>query len=535
MLTRSCRAVLAPIRLCFALVLLANGLSVFAAPGDAKSFVVLHTNDQHGHLLPFSYPDRVSPQDDVAQMPARKNIGGIARRATLVKQIRAREKNVFLFDAGDCMDGTPFSTEFLGRADYDAMNGVGYDYAVPGNHDFNMTAAQFDELARLVRFPFLLANVYQKTGDQTVLPPYRIADWDGLKVAIFGLTTYSSRTYKAIDEAFRMREPLAVARELVPQLRQQADLVVLIAHNGLEVDRQIARQVPGIDLIVGGHSHTRVPQGLYVLADSPGPSDPRGTIVVQAHQWGGELGRLDLIVTEGADNRWRVTRYGESLLPVTSQYADDPDVARTVAGYWDRIKNKYAVVVGEAKDEFCEVDGLDATNYYLVADAVQSALGTDFDLENVGGVRAPLLKGPITMGDLVSLDPFNNTVYTFKIRGADLKRLLVATRPATSSTLRYELRREAPPAQTPTGDAPLRRRWQLVRATLNGRPIEDDKLYTGATNSYYFGRSVKSHAVDPVDTKRPRLEVVIDFVRKNSPISPQTDGRVNLNGDSPYE
>src|SRR3712207_4123143 len=105
---------------------LSSGTPLSAKPGDTKSFVILHSNDQHGHLLPFSYPDRVSAIDDVAQMPVRKNIGGIARRATLVKQIRAREKNVFLFDAGDCMDGTPFSTEFKGVADYDAMNGTGY-------------------------------------------------------------------------------------------------------------------------------------------------------------------------------------------------------------------------------------------------------------------------------------------------------------------------------------------------------------------------------------------------------------------------
>jgi hypothetical protein len=136
--------------------------AALAKPGDTKTFVILHTNDQHGHLLPFSYPDRVSPGDDVAQMPVRKDIGGIARRATLVKQIRAREKNVLLFDGGDCMDGTPFSTEFLGKADYDAMNGVGYDFAVPGNHDFNMTARQFQDLIGLVKFPYLVANLTRR-------------------------------------------------------------------------------------------------------------------------------------------------------------------------------------------------------------------------------------------------------------------------------------------------------------------------------------------------------------------------------------
>lgn len=507
------------------LLLLAGALH--AAPGDTKSFVLLHSNDQHGHLLPFSYPDRLGDKDDAAQMPVRKDIGGIARRATLVREIRRIEKHVFLFDAGDCMDGTPFSTEFLARADYDAMNKVGYDYGVPGNHDFNMTAAQFRDLMKLVKFPWLLANVYEKEGDKTPLPPYRIARWDGLKVAIFGLTTYSTRTYKAAAEAYRMRDPVDVARELVPELRKQADLVVMVGHTGLDVDRRIARTVPGIDVIIGGHSHTRIPRGVYVLADSPGPGDPPGTVIVQAHQWVGELGRLDVTVTEGADNRWRITQYGAVLLPVTNWYRDDPEVARTVAGYWNKIKDKYAVVVGQAAEDFSDPEGLDATNYYLVADVARETFGTEFALENFGGVRAPLLKGPITYGDLITMLPFGNTIYTFTITGGDLKKLLAATRPATSAGLRYAVKPEE-------GSADTRRRYTLVEATLNGRPLEDGKAYTAATSSYYFNASVKPYAQNAVDTGRKRLDLVLEYLRKNSPITPKADGRVNLNGGSAY-
>ena len=515
---------------------LSAGAPLSAKPGDTKAFVILHTNDQHGHLLPFSYPDRVSAIDDVAQMPVRKNIGGIARRATLVKQIRAREKNVYMFDAGDCMDGTPFSTEFKGVADYDAMNGTGYDYAVPGNHDFNMTADEFRQIAKLVKFPYLAANLYEKQGTANPLPPYRIADWNGLKVAVLGLVTYDARTYKAAAEAYRMRDPVVVARALVPELRKQADLVVIVGHLGLNVDRRIAREVPGVDIIVGGHSHTRVPRGVYVLADNPGPNDPKGTVIVQAHQWVGELGRLDVAVTEGTDNRWKVSSYGAALLPVTDQYTEDAAVAKTVAGYWDRIKSKYAPVVGQATDDFSEVDGLDPTNYYLVSDAIRETLGTEIELENFGGVRAPLAKGPITVGDLVTMLPFGNTVVTFKIKGSDLKRVLAFARPAPSSTLRYVLRREEQDTAEATGGAASRRaRWRLESATVAGKPIEDDRLYTAATNSYLFDRSLKTYAVDAVDTKRTSLDILTDYVRKNTPISPKNDGRVKLLGGDVYD
>ncbi len=504
----------------------APATTVRAAPGDTKSFVLLHSNDQHGHLLPFSYPDRATPGDDITQMPVRKNIGGIARRATLIKDIKSRERNVYVFDAGDCMDGTPFSTEFQARADYDAMNAVGYDYGVFGNHDFNMTVPQFDELKRTVKFPLLLANVYNKTDKKPALAPYTIANWNGLKVAIFGLVTYSARSYKAAAEAYTMRDPLDVARELVPVLRKQADLVILVAHDGLDVDQKMAQDIPGIDIIVGGHSHTRLPVGAYQTAAKPGPLDPPGTIILQAHQWVGELGRLDFTVTEGTDKRWRITRYQEQLLPITDKIKEDPKVASVVNGYWDKIKNKYGVVVGEATAEFTDTRSLDIdpTNYYLVADAMRAAApGADFDLENRSGVRAPILKGAITFGDIVAVDPFENTVFTFKIKGSALKSLLTQTRPLSSAGLRYAVTRNAE-----TGA------WSLVSATVNGKPIEDETIYNGAASSFYFTASVKSKSIEFNDLGTSRRDAILNYIKKNTPISPVEDGRNNFGGADPF-
>ena len=186
-------------------------LPALAAPGDTKSFTLLHTNDQHGHLLPFSYPDRVSPSEDIARMPFTKDIGGIARRATLVKKLKASTKNCYLLDAGDCMDGTAFSAEFFGRADYDAMNLVGYDYGVFGNHDFNMTPAQFTSLLQTVKFPLLLANATNKTDGKNPLPPYKIVVWDGLRVALFGLVTKSTESYTAAKALYRIDDPIKSA------------------------------------------------------------------------------------------------------------------------------------------------------------------------------------------------------------------------------------------------------------------------------------------------------------------------------------
>lgn len=495
---------------------------VVAGPGDTKTFTLLHTNDLHGHLLPFSYPDRVSPSDDIARMPFTKDIGGIARRATLVKRLKATTKNCFLIDAGDCMDGTPFSQEYLGKADYDCMAAVGYDFGVFGNHDFNLTSVQFNDLKKDLMFPLVLGNVKNKADDKTPLPPYTLTSWNGLVVALFGLVTKSTESYTAAKELFTVEDPIAAAEKLVPELRKKADLVIAITHIGVDEDRELARRVSGIDIIVGGHSHTRLPVGLYELTGKPNPGDSKGTVIVQDHQWGGELGRLDVTVMQGRDGRWRVSQYAEQLIPVTKNIPEDKIVAAKVAVYWEKIKAKYEAILGEALDDFTDAyeNDMDPTNFHLVADAVQEAQGADFDLENRSGVRAALMKGKITEEALIAMDPFDNTVFTYQITGKQLKELLLSTRPVSSANLRYTLKQ-------------TEGKWEWVSGTVKGKPIEDDTVYNGATNTYFFTRSVNPIVGKGTDTGKTRRDVVREYIKKNSPLKPVEDKRNNFSGANP--
>jgi 2',3'-cyclic-nucleotide 2'-phosphodiesterase (5'-nucleotidase family) len=150
---------------------------------------ILHTNDTHGHLLPFSYPDGVSPDSPVAQMAHRTNIGGVARRATLIQRLREQLQPypALVIDAGDYMDGTPFSLEFRGEADVACMNACGYDFGTLGNHEFSNPLEEVLRLVRLSRFQTVCANLrYRDTGEPLV-PPYVITQVGELRVALFGL------------------------------------------------------------------------------------------------------------------------------------------------------------------------------------------------------------------------------------------------------------------------------------------------------------------------------------------------------------
>lgn len=486
-------------------------LLISAVPGRAQteSLTILHTNDTHGHLLPFSYPVLSDPCSPLTNLPERKEIGGIARRATLVKQIRnelqSKGTTVWLIDAGDFSDGTPFSTEFHGEADMAAMNTAGYDFAALGNHDFNYTLAHTLKLINQARYPILCSNVTFAADKKPLTPLYRIEQVGPVRVGIFGLVTKEAASYPAIREGLKIAGEAVTARKVVAKLRSKADIIILISHCGEEMDKKIAQAVPGIDVIIGGHSHSRLPSGELVWRSEDHRTDKvNGTVIVQAHQWGGELGRCDLVFEKDSLGVWHLEQYRARLIPITAAIQPDGAMAALVDRYRNRIPARYDEVIGQAGEDFssrCD----DMVEYNLMADAVREMMGTEIALENMGGVRAPLLKGKITRGDLIMLDPFDNTVVTFKITGRQLRHMLRKHKPAVSG-LRYRLEDD-----------------ELIEVSVNGQPLQNDRLYSGASNSFFAERAFKGTQYQ--DTRKPRLEVLSEYIRKKGMVHPSYDGR----------
>ncbi len=481
-----------------------------ARGADPVSLTILHTNDTHGHLLPFSYPERAEPGSPTAGLAQRRDIGGIARRASLVSSQRAeldgRGIASWLIDCGDYCDGTPFSTEYHGEADVAAMNAAGYDFATLGNHEFNNTLAQLRKLVGMSRFAVLCANASTRENSQPLTTPWTIRAIGPVRIGLFGIVTRDAGGYPAAREGVDIEDELPAARRVVEELRDKTDILVLISHAGLETDLELAGALPEIDVIVGGHSHSRLPSGEFVWgSEALSATEVNGTIVVQAHQWGGELGRLDLLFQQDpADGTWSVGRYRARLMPITSALPDHPEVAAVVEQYWEPIAGKYGEVIAQAEEDFAGW-GDDRAEYNLVADAVREIFRTDLALENLGGVRAPILRGDITRADLVTMDPFNNTVVTFRISGAELRRVLAKYQPAVSG-IRYRVQ----------GD-------EVVEATVNGKPLRDDKKYRGAGNSYFAGYALKG--IEVKDSGRSRLSTIEEYLRRQKKVRPSYDGR----------
>ena len=268
---------------------------------------VLHTNDMHSRIEPFPSTDRQWP-----------GLGGMARRAALIQEIRAAEPNVLLLDAGDVFQGTPYFNFFGGEVEFKLMSQMRYDAATLGNHDFDNG---LDGLLRQLphtNFPFLVANYdFTKTPLVGRFQPYKVFDKQGIRVGVFGLGIELSGL--VADKNFgetAYRDPVATARQMVTQLRgpEKCDFVICLSHLGYKYesakldDRKLAAQVAGLDLILGGHTHT--------FLDAPeavtGP-DGRAALINQVGWSGINLGRLDF---EFAPGNRRGSLAGAGVLPI---------------------------------------------------------------------------------------------------------------------------------------------------------------------------------------------------------------------------
>ena len=479
---------------------------------DSAGLTILHSNDTHGRLLPFRYPATAAAAQGLETLPTGVEVGGIARRATLVRRIReeqaARGIPVWLVDAGDFTDGTAFTLEYGGRAEIEAMGALGYTLGTLGNHELNRPLVKLQELLGLASYPLLCANVSVRETSRPLTTPSLVRQAGALRIGVFGLMTRDAADYPAARDGLAVEDEIAAAQRVARELRAQADIVVAISHAGRRMDERIGAAVPEIDVLVGGHSHSRLPSGeLAWRGEELSVDDVGGTVIVQAHQWGGELGRLDLLFARKSDGRWRVTRYRASLMPVTADIPEDPAVAAVVERFWRPIAPRYGEVIGQAQADFASL-GSDQAEYNLVADAMRAALGTRVHLENQGGVRAPLVKGPVTLADLVEMDPFDNTLVTFGVKGRDLRRILGQYAPAVSG-LRYRLE----------GD-------RLAEATVGGRPLASGRTYLASTNSYLARKIAAAYPdLHMRDTGRSRRETLVAYVRARKTIHPAYDGR----------
>lgn len=300
-------------------ILLSCFFAVGVLAGDRFELTILHTNDLHGMMLPFQY----TPPIPGLKLALPGEVGGLARRATAIARIRKLMTHpLALIDCGDVFTRGPWQTKFLGTPEMEALNAMGYDMLCVGNNEFKATEGIDAQgimlgLMRRCRFPWLTANL---TVGETGVPvegihPYIVRDYGGVRVGFLGLTAPRARDYPQV-KGWTISDPIEAAKKWVPLARKECDILIAVTHIGVDLDKQLAAQVPGIDAIVGGDSHTYLLQPLKV-------KNPAGVEVpiVQAGEQGVMLGRLDLVFEKG--DGWKLVEATGGLQPMTADIPDD--------------------------------------------------------------------------------------------------------------------------------------------------------------------------------------------------------------------
>ncbi len=256
-------------------------------PKGEKHITILHTNDTHSHIEPFEPNHR-----------RYANMGGVARRAVLVEQIRKENPNTLLLDAGDIFQGTPYFNYFGGELEFKLMSMLKYDAATLGNHDFDNAIEGFHKQLPHAKFDFVCANYdFKNTILDTLVKPYRIFDKDGVRIGVFGLGIeleglVNKRMYKETEYL----DPITVAQDISRELKEekQCDLIICLSHLGYKYksdkvsDLKLAAATENIDLIIGGHTHTFLPKPT-VRKNRKGEN----MLVNQVGAYGVNLGRID--------------------------------------------------------------------------------------------------------------------------------------------------------------------------------------------------------------------------------------------------
>jgi 5'-nucleotidase len=277
-----------------ALVLGGLSLSSFTAP-DVKKITILHTNDVHSHIDPFPVNDPKFP-----------NQGGIARRATLIEQIRRDNANVLLLDAGDVFQGTPYFNYYGGELEFKLMSMMQYDLATMGNHDFDNGIGGFHAQLPHAKFDFVSANYdFKNTVLNGIVKPYKTFVKDGIKIGIFGLgIELQGLVDKKLYKETIYNNPIEVAQDMsrILKLNEKCDLVICLSHLGFIYadepqkisDLVLARTTKNIDLIIGGHTHTFLTKP-YIEKNLNGDE----VVINQVGCYGINLGHIDFYFENG--------------------------------------------------------------------------------------------------------------------------------------------------------------------------------------------------------------------------------------------
>ncbi|MBA2379568.1 MAG: bifunctional metallophosphatase/5'-nucleotidase [Blastocatellia bacterium] len=491
------------------LAIIFAGTAIFAQSSDTVRVTILHLNDTYQFV----------PADGGAR-------GGLARVMTIRKEALKENPNTLMTLGGDTLSPSVETRTYRGKQMIDAWNVVGLDYSVLGNHEFDLTTDELLARVKESRFTWLGANVIDTKTNKIFAdtPPFVIREIGGVKIGFFGLLLPETRETSSIADHLQITDFCATAKDLVPKMRAAgANAVIGLTHMFMSQDKQLAHCAE-IDLILGGHEHT-----LH-------QSSANGTPIFKMWADAREVGKFDLFINKKTG---KLESMDWEIVPVTDQIADAPEFAPVFEKYKGLLE-ELAVRVGatsvplDAFSHSVRTKETDIGNF--IADSYRNAVKADIGFVNGGSIRADLAynPGPLTKRDVLSMLPFNNPIVKIEVTGKMLMDIL------EHSVARSAEDNE--PGRFPqvsgikfTFDVAKLPGQRIIEASVNGKPVADDAVYTVATSDFLVSRGgdgytmlKEANVLIPAD-KAPKDSAVFEQAIKNSPnatISPKVEGRI---------
>lgn len=505
---------------------------------------VLHINDMHSRI------DHVAPSDGTCggrALEEQRCLGGAARLATAIRsrraELAAQGVPVLTLDAGDQSQGTLFYTTYGGKAEVEMMNMIGFDAMTLGNHEFNRGPDSLAEMLATASFPIVSGNVRVAGGHPLagLIRDHLVVEAGGLRIGILGVTTPDTVFLSSPGELVSFEDPAEHLTAAIARLKGEGvHNILVLSHLGFVQDQALAAAVDGISLIVGGHSHTLLSntvEGAPSYATMVASPSGRAVPIVQAYAFSRYLGDLSV---EFAEDGAVVAAEGDTIELTMAAFEPAADVAARIEELRGPIATLTATPVTEiaapidGSRENCRARECEMGN--TVAEAMLArvaGLGATIALANGGGLRASLEAGTVTLGDVLTVLPFQNKLFTMDLPGSTIVAALEhgvnaveegAGRFPQVAGLRFRLDLSVAPNAGRVSEVMVR------GADGEWVPIDPDAIYTIVTNDFLAGGgdgyAMLREGTNRYDTAIDLADALAEYLTVNAPFAPSLDGRI---------
>ncbi|KAA9008247.1 bifunctional metallophosphatase/5'-nucleotidase [Histidinibacterium aquaticum] len=509
----------------------ASAVALTAGAAQAEfDLTILHTNDFHARFEPISaFDSTCAPEDNEAG----ECFGGTARLVTAIADARERNENSILVDGGDQFQGTLFYTYYKGEMAAEFMNQLGYDAMTVGNHEFDDGPEVLRGFVDTVNFPVLMSNADVSNEEllADAIQKSTTIEVAGETIGLIGLTPEDTDELASPGPNVVFTDPVEAVQAEVDALTEQGvNKIIVLSHSGYGVDQRVAEETEGVDVIVGGHTNTLL--GDMEDAAGPYPTMVGNTAIVQAYAYGKFLGELNVTFSDEGEV---MSAEGEPLIMDAAVAEDEATVERIgeLAGPLDEIRNQVVAESSapiEGDRTVCRAMECEMGN--LVSDAMLDRVadqGIQIAIANSGGLRASIDEGEVTMGEVLTVLPFQNTLSTFQVTG---QTMIDALENGVSQVEDGAGRFPQVAGMTFTADLSAEPGSRISDVMVGGEPIDPEATYGVVSNNYVRnggdGYSMFVDAMNAYDYGPDLADVTAEYLAENTPYEPYTDGRITV-------